>query len=98
MPQPGLPPRHAGLWCVFGGVHTWLIWLGVAVVPAQAFWDLDLYRWWMHRALVEGVWPVLDEASVYPAGAVVPMLLPALGGTTSTAQYALAWCLVVTAL
>lgn len=92
------PRRRVALWCTFGAVHAWLTWIGVALVPAAAFWDLDLYRWWMYRALVEGSWPVLDDAWVYPAGAVLPMLLPGLGSTTSTPQYALGWCLMVAVL
>ena len=95
------PVRHRGraaLWCAFGAVHAWLTWVGVVLAPATAFWDVDLYRWWMYRALVEGSWPVLDDAWVYPAGAVLPMLLPGLGSTTSTPQYALGWCLLVAVL
>jgi len=90
--------QRAALWCAFGTVHAWLTWLGVVVVPAAAFWDLDLYRSWTSRALVEGIWPVLDDAWVYPVGAVLPMVLPALGTTTSTVQYALIWCLLVAVL
>ncbi|MBX9246905.1 hypothetical protein ICW40_19115, partial [Actinotalea ferrariae] len=66
-------------------------------MPSEAFHDVDLYRWWMYVGLTEGRWPVLDEPSVYPAGAVLPMLLPALGATTNPG-YALGWCLLVTAL
>lgn len=51
----------------------------------------------MHTGLAEGRWPVLDDPFVYPAGAVLPMLLPALGATTNPG-YALGWCLLVTAL
>ncbi|HRA51192.1 hypothetical protein [Actinotalea sp.] len=79
-------------------MHAWLTWVGVVLAPAAAFWDLDLYRWWMYRALVEGTWPVLDDPWVYPAGAVLPMLLPGLGSTVSTPQYALGWCLLVALL
>ena len=52
----------------------------------------------MHLALVEGEWPVLDTAWVYPAGALLPMLLPAWGTTTSPVGYAVGWSVVVTAL
>lgn len=67
------------------------------LLPSQAFHDVDLYRWWMYQGLVEGHWPVLDDPSVYPAGAVLPMLLAAVGGVTNPG-YALAWSAMVTAL
>lgn len=94
-----VPTRGRGaVWTAFGLVHLWLAVLGVVVVPAEAFHDVDLYRWWMYLALEQGHWPVLDDAWVYPVGALVPMLLPALGTTLSTVGYAVAWCLLVTAL
>lgn len=94
---PDATPRVA-LWAAFAVVHAWLTWLGVAVVRAEAFADVDLYRWWMHLGLEWSTWPVLDGPWVYPAGAVVPMLLPALAGTTSSVGYALGWCALVAAL
>lgn len=68
------------------------------MVPAEAFHDVDLYRWWAHLALAEGTWPVLDEPWVYPAGALAPVVLPGLATTWSTPGYAVVWCLLVTAL
>ena len=82
----------------FGLVHAWLTYLGVVVVPAEAFHDVDLYRYWMYLGLHDGSWPVLDQAWVYPVGALVPMLVPALVSTYSTPLYALAWCAMVTVL
>ncbi|NTW42019.1 MAG: hypothetical protein HGA44_19425, partial [Cellulomonadaceae bacterium] len=90
--------QRLGLWVAFLAAHAWLTWLGVRVVASEAFYDVDLYRWWMALGLQAGQWPVLHEAWVYPAGAIVPMLLPALVTTTSTPGYALAWCLLVTVL
>lgn len=86
------------MWSAFAAAHVWLAVLGVAVVPSESFHDVDLYRWWMWQGLVEGHWPVLDDPSVYPAGAIVPMLLPGLVTTVSTPGYAIAWCVMVTAL
>ncbi|WP_182112316.1 hypothetical protein [Actinotalea sp. JY-7876] len=88
---------RAAVWAAFVAVHGWLTYLGVVVLPGAAFHDVDLYRWWMHLGLHEGRWPVLDEPSVYPAAAVLPMLLPALVAAT-TPGYALAWCGLVTLL
>lgn len=95
---PGSRRSRVALWSAFAAVHAWLTWLGVVVAPTAAFADLDLYRWWMHLGLDWSTWPVLDAPWVYPAGAIGPMVLPALGSTTSTAGYALGWCFLVTAL
>ena len=92
------PAALGGLWAAFVLVHAWLTYLGVVVVAAESFHDVDLYRYWMYLGLYTGQWPVLDDAWVYPAGAVVPMLVPALAGATTTAAYALGWCLLVTLL
>ena len=91
-------PARLALWAAFAAVHAWLTWLGVVVVPAESFADVDLYRWWVHLGLEHGRWPVRDEPFVYPAGALLPMVLPALGTTWSTTGYALGWCALVTAL
>lgn len=66
--------------------------------PAETFWDIDLYRWWMWLGTHEGVWPVLDEPWVYPVGAIAPMLVAAVGGTGYGPGFALAWSLGVTAV
>ena len=79
-------------------VHGWLMLLGVVLIPARAFWDLDLYRWWMWQGLHQGFWQGIDGAWVYPPGALLPMLVAALGGTVGTAGYAAAWSLGITAL
>jgi hypothetical protein len=86
------------VWVAFGLVHAWLAYLGVVVVPAESFHDVDLYRYWTFLALYTGEWPVLDGGWVYPAGALVPMLLPALAGLTTTFGYAIGWCALVTLL
>ncbi len=79
-------------------VHAWIASVGTVLIPTKAFWDVDLYRWWMWQGLHQGVWPVLDGDWVYPAGAVVPMLLPALVDAAGTRTYAVAWSVLVTAL
>lgn len=94
----GATGSRVALWVTFAVVHGWLTWLGVVVAPVTSFADVDLYRWWMHLGLDWSTWPVLDDPWVYPAGALVPMVLPALVTTTSTAGYALGWCALVTAL
>ena len=95
-PRWSLPPRT--LWVAFGAVHAWLVLVGVVLLPRKAFYDLVLYRNWVGLGLHGGPWPVLDVPSVYPVGALVPMLIPAAISTTSTAAYALGWSALVTAL
>lgn len=92
------PTRSRRLWIAFAGVHAWLAFMGVFWIPQRAFWDLDLYRYWIAVGLDTGTWPVLDGPWVYPVGALVPMLVPAVVSTTSTVGYALGWCALVTAL
>lgn len=95
---PGrLVRSSAALWLAFLLVHAWLLVLGVFWRPAETFWDLDLYRWWMWLGLHVGQWPVLDGPWVYPAGAILPMLVAAAGGTGYGHGFALAWSLGVTA-
>lgn len=43
-------------------------------------------------------WPGLDAAWVYPAGAMVPMLVAGIGGLGYGNGYAIVWALMVTAL
>jgi hypothetical protein len=89
---------RTALWVAFALVHGWIALVGTVLMPTQAFWDVDLYRWWMWQGLHQGVWPVLDGDWVYPAGAVLPMLLPALVDSVGTQAYALAWTALITAL
>lgn len=75
-----------------------MIWLGVVAIPEKAFWDLTLYRYWMWQGLEQGHWPVLSGEWVYPAGAIVPMLAAAVGGTGTGSGYMVAWSLMITLL
>lgn len=79
-------------------MHAWLTLVGTVLIPSQAFWDVDLYRWWMWLGLHTGTWPVLDGTWVYPAGALVPMLIPGLVDSVDARGYALAWCAMLTVL
>lgn len=89
---------RAALWTAFLLVHGWIGYVGTVLIPNRAFWDLDLYRWWMWQGLHQGVWPVLDGDWVYPAGAVLPMVLPALVDAVDTFTYAAGWTVLITAL
>ena len=79
-------------------MHGWLALVGLVLIPQQAFWDLDLYRYWMWLGLNEGQWPVLSGSWVYPAGAIVPMLAAAVGGAGGGSAYAAVWALMITVL
>ncbi|WP_158612748.1 glycosyltransferase family 87 protein [Frigoribacterium sp. PhB24] len=57
--------------------------------------DLPLYRLWATGALSDGVWPVLDFSWVYPAGAIVPIVLPDVFGEQ---HYQFVWLALLTAL
>lgn len=89
---------RVALWVAFLAVHAWITYIGTVLIPTRAFWDLDLYRWWMWQGLHQGIWPVLSGDWVYPAGALLPMLAPALVDSAGTRTYALAWCVLITAL
>ncbi|HEY8719879.1 MAG TPA: hypothetical protein VIM26_14965 [Pengzhenrongella sp.] len=87
------------LWLAFAAVHGWLAFVGVVLLRAYAFSDVDLYRYWVALGTHNGFWPVLSSPWVYPVGALVPMLVPAgLVGTDSTTAYMFTWCALVTAL
>ena len=86
------------LWTAFAAVHVWLAFVGIVLIPSRAFYDLVLYQYWVATGLGGGPWPVLDGPWVYPVGALLPMLVPALAGLSSVAAYALGWSVLVTAL
>lgn len=99
------PPRtrrwlesRRALWAAFAAVHGWLAFVGVVWIPSRAFWDVDLYRYWVALGRDGGPWPVFDGPWVYPVGALLPMLVPAAVSSTYTAVYALGWSALVTAL
>lgn len=85
-------------WGAFLAVHAWLAFLGVVVIPNAAFWDLQLYRYWMWLGVHVSQWPGLEAAWVYPAGATVPMLVAGIGGLGYGSGYAIVWSLMITAL
>jgi len=97
-PEPPWIASLRSLWIAFGAVHAWLVLVGVVLIPRKAFSDLVLYRSWVGLGLDRGAWPVFDGPSVYPVGALAPMIIPTVITTTSTVVYALGWCALITAL
>jgi hypothetical protein len=76
--------------------HLWALLMGIAGAP-YIFGDVQLYHWWAQRGFSMGLWPILDEPWVYPAGALIPVTLPGLG-TGGWGQYAALWCAMIVAL
>ena len=79
-------------------VQGWTVLLGVVLIPARAFWDLELYRFWMEQGFQLGVWQGIDVPWVYPPGALLPMLVAAAGGSTDGSGFAVAWSVGVIVL
>jgi hypothetical protein len=83
------------IWWAFAALHAAVF---VALTPLMlqggAEGDLPLYRTWATGALSEGRWPVTDFAWVYPAGALLPVVLPNVLGES---LYQLVWLVLVTA-
>lgn len=94
---PPEPWRTPLVWLAFVGAHVWVAHVGL-VVWTWTLGDLGLYRWWAYMALVDGSWPALDYAWVYPVGAIVPMLAAGVTGLDDGGPYYLAWLVLVASL
>ncbi|GAA3630539.1 glycosyltransferase family 87 protein [Microbacterium awajiense] len=82
------------LWVAFVGVHALLI--GVEYLNGrQGSWDVDqLYSWWSAQAATGFAIPGITDAWVYPAFALLPMLLAQV--LAGAMDYVFAWGLIVT--
>lgn len=88
--------RRTVVWIAFVAVHALVIWLGF-VDDHAASWDVDqLYRWWAGGALVGGTVPGISGDWIYPAVALVPILL--VGAFGSLIDYTLGWGILITLL
>lgn len=85
------------LWLAFLLAHAWVAHVGL-VVWEWTLGDLGMYRWWADMAFANDHWPLLDYAWVYPAGAIVPMLVAGFAGLADGGQYYLAWLVLVSVL
>ncbi|MCW2800774.1 MAG: hypothetical protein JWQ70_2246 [Aeromicrobium sp.] len=70
--------------------------VGAAVFGHSGFGDLELYHQWVRAGVEHGRWPVLDDAWVYPIGALLPMALMAPFATMGPAL--LLWTMGVVAI
>lgn len=85
--------RRGLLWG-FAAVHVvYLIGLLHVILFGGTQGDLPLYRLWAMQAL-HGQWPVIDDPWVYPAGALVPIVVPIVAGAYN---YQLVWLVLVAA-
>ncbi|WP_171783322.1 glycosyltransferase 87 family protein [Isoptericola halotolerans] len=86
----------------------WLLALAFVVVHARLvheaiswqnmiYGDVTLYEWWARHGLDNGQWPVLDYDWVYPAGALAPVVAPALV-TDDLLGYEILWTAMIVAL
>ncbi|WP_402468615.1 glycosyltransferase 87 family protein [Isoptericola aurantiacus] len=86
----------------------WLLALAFAVVHARLiheaitwqntiYGDVTLYEWWARYGFDTGQWPVLDYDWVYPVGALLPVVGPALV-SDGVLGYEIVWTAVVVAL
>lgn len=95
-----VPPerwRTPLLWTAFVAAHAWVAHVGL-VRWDWTLGDLGMYRWWSYMAFFDGHWPVVDYEWVYPAGAVVPMLVAGFAGLDDGGPYYLAWLVLVAVL
>lgn len=80
----------------FLGLHTaFLFALLPTILTGRVLGDLPLYRTWAELGLNNGVWPGIDNAWVYPIGALLPITFADLAGPL---LYQLLWFLLTTAL
>lgn len=94
-----LPRLLRSPWLLAGGfvaVHTWVV-LAAIAWAYTVYGDVTLYEWWARHGLTAGEWPVLDYDWVYPAGALVPVVLPALV-TGGLLGYEIAWTAMIVLL
>jgi hypothetical protein len=76
-------------WALVAGfllVHAWLI-FDALTWGYRISGDVHLYWYWARAGIDHGIWPVLDYDWVYPVGALAPLTLPGLVGTSVEAYY-----------
>ncbi|GAA4176139.1 glycosyltransferase 87 family protein [Gryllotalpicola koreensis] len=89
--------RRSVLWPAFVVVHLVLAASNLAPgVTGNSFNDVTgFYRVWAENAVHGFGWPAIDQPWVYPIVALVPMLIPLIGGS---AGYGAIWLLQVSLL
>ncbi|GAA4165338.1 hypothetical protein GCM10022286_28350 [Gryllotalpicola daejeonensis] len=89
--------RRSVLWPAFVVAHLALAASNLVPGPTgNSFNDVTgFYRVWVDNAIAGAGWPAIDQPWVYPIVALVPMLIPLIGGT---AGYGAIWLLQVSLL
>ncbi|MDH6278670.1 hypothetical protein M2118_001662 [Aurantimicrobium minutum] len=91
-------PKHFGynsvlLWMAFGVLSIWLGWQGY-IAEAVPYGDVSfVYEFWAGQAAGGAGIVGLDTQWVYPAAALIPILLPLIAGP---GLYAFGWIMLVT--
>ena len=87
--------NHAVMWSAFAVLSLWLGWQGY-VAEAVPYGDVSfVYEFWAGQAAGGAGIVGLDSQWVYPAAALIPILLPLLAGP---GLYPIGWIVLVTAL
>ncbi len=85
--------KRAGLWFLLVLTHV-VIFVGVlpAMLGGQYVGDINVYSNWATNALEGSGWPVFAHDWVYPAGALLPVMLPKIFGAWA---YEIVWFAMV---
>lgn len=83
------------LWTALVAIHLAVFLLLLpAMLRGELGGDLPVYANWATEAVKGGIWPVFGYDWVYPAGALVPILLPRLFGPE---LYTVVWLVLIAA-
>jgi hypothetical protein len=86
------------LWCAFALSQLWLSYLNVYPYLYGLGDVTSVYRHWAEQGLNAGTWVGIDEAWVYPIGALVPIASAAFFGLSSYASTWLSLIMVLNAI
>jgi hypothetical protein len=96
LPHPETRNSARSVWLFFALLHVgFLARLLPFILGGDVLSDLRFYREWAYQALNDGVWQGIDTAWVYPVGALVPMVVATVFGSS---LYQLAWFLLFAGL
>lgn len=88
--------RTSSVFVAFAAVHAFsLALLLPRIMAGETYGDVGLYRHWAFHGFSRGIWLGVDDTWVYPAGAMLPMIVAGLFGRPA---YLLAWFLLCVVL
>ena len=98
-PRPDLTAllaRRSSVLAVFAAVHLlYFALLLPRIIAGETYGDVILYRHWAFHGFSTGIWLGIDDAWVYPAAAILPMIISGLLGQQ---LYMLGWFLLCAVL